>query len=126
LYVGCNYLSSADKGPPKFFCEPCEKGFQTQSDYDTHVKKHANCEEPGCKFRGSQAALQVHHLRVHNERIRDLLQNINTPEGLAKYREERRKNYPTKENVAKKVIYLSTLLIYVRKRNYEKRENEAN
>jgi len=90
------------KGPPKFFCEPCEKGFQTQLDYSKHCEKHLPCEELGCDFKASRSGLQIHHLRVHNLRIRDLLKTIDTPEGLERYKEERRKNFPTKANIEKK------------------------
>jgi len=100
------------KGPPKFFCEPCEKSFQSQDDYSKHLQKHMPCEEPGCKFMGSVSGLQVHHVRVHNERLRDLLKNIDTPEGLAKYREERKKKI-----ILQRKIYLKRKMIYKRKEN---------
>ncbi|KAG9349528.1 hypothetical protein JZ751_027973 [Albula glossodonta] len=57
-----------------------KRGFKDQGKYDEHVSQHVKNHAPGVK------------------RIK-----LDTPEEIAKWREERRKNYPTVSNVAKKI-----------------------
>jgi hypothetical protein len=47
--------------------------------------------------------IQRHKIDVHNPRVKKLMMSLQTPEDIAKYREQRRKNFPTKENKEKKV-----------------------
>src|SRR4051812_36847328 len=42
--------------------------------------------------------------KVHHPRVSKLMKRLETPEEIQKWREERRKNFPTKENIQKKVF----------------------
>lgn len=77
--------------PKKFHCEPCEKSFKTQELYEMHLTSHVACSHDGCSYSASKGALKMHELlHVHN-----MFAKLSTPEEIAKYREERKKRFPS-------------------------------
>jgi hypothetical protein len=85
--------------PPAFFCAPCSKGFKTQAMFDMHVEDHEECSHPGCKFSACSGVMKEHRL-IHTPRVQKWM-NM-TPEEIQQWREERRRNFPTEENVKRK------------------------
>ena len=86
----------------KFRCEVCDKDYNNETFYQKHVQGHTNCDTQGCTFVGSKSAVLVHQLRVHNPRYSEAFKLLESPEGLSKYLEQRKKNFPTKDNVKRK------------------------
>ncbi|XP_013204739.1 nuclear fragile X mental retardation-interacting protein 1 [Microtus ochrogaster] len=62
-----------------FFCDTCDRGFKNQEKYDIHMSEHTKMHAPGMR------------------KIK-----LDTPEEIARWREERRKNYPTLANIERK------------------------
>jgi len=103
------------KSPGKIFtCKPCQKEFFIESQYLAHCKTHVPCNKPGCEFIGTQKVVLAHYHSTHGQYSGIGLKTITVegqrftvlcgtdPEDVAKWREARRKNYPTKANVEKR------------------------
>jgi hypothetical protein len=86
-------------GAALFSCEPCEKDFKQKKFYDAHMKQHLPCPYEGCNFTAVRGVLKMHEI-MH---MKNMLAKLETPEEVERYRAERRKRYPTLENIRKKV-----------------------
>ncbi|XP_031558959.1 nuclear fragile X mental retardation-interacting protein 1-like isoform X2 [Actinia tenebrosa] len=82
-----------EKSAQEYSCDVCERVFNTKQILDAHLATHVECEQEGCTFKASR--------KNHAEgRMRIVLE---TPEQIEKWKEERRKKYPTVANVEKKL-----------------------
>jgi hypothetical protein len=82
---------------PAFACDPCSKGFRTAELLQAHVEDHETC--PQCPFSACAALVKEHRL-LHTPRVQALIHM--TAEEVTAWREERRRNWPTEENVRRK------------------------
>ncbi|XP_049611800.1 FMR1-interacting protein NUFIP1 [Syngnathus scovelli] len=91
-----------NKKEPEYmhFCDPCDKGFKTQEKYEEHVAQHIKCSVPDCSFMAHEKIVSFHWKNTHAPGMKRI--KLDTPEEIAKWREERRKNYPTLKNIEKK------------------------
>eukprot|EP00731_Ephydatia_muelleri_P030293 Em0021g816a len=92
--------TSQDVNPPStqeadFNC--CGKTYKTSSAYQSHLCTHKKCDV--CEYTGSGKALKDHALLEHY--IPDELK-FDSPEEIQKWKEARKRNYPTATHVAKK------------------------
>lgn len=82
------------------YCKFCREGFCSENELFQHRKNHERCPYDGCKFNASGKVVADHISRVHmktNSLVK--VQDLTTPEQIEKWREERRKRYPTTANV---------------------------
>lgn len=82
------------------YCKFCREGFVGTSELIQHRKAHERCPYDNCKFNASEKVVAEHIQRVHmksNTLVK--IQDLTTPEQIEKWREERRKRYPTTANV---------------------------
>ncbi|XP_056411395.1 FMR1-interacting protein NUFIP1 isoform X2 [Hyla sarda] len=84
-----------------YFCDPCDRGFKNQEKYEEHVSQHVKCQEEDCNFRAHEKLVQFHWRNMHGPGAKRI--KLDTPDEINKWREERRKNYPTLQNVSKKI-----------------------
>ncbi|KAJ1490400.1 hypothetical protein T484DRAFT_1884314, partial [Baffinella frigidus] len=107
LFGGVKEVQKASAEPKTFSCEPCEKDFQQQSQYDAHMATHVTCSHPGCSFTASGRVVKEHAQEEHineaekAERKR-MFSSIETPEEIEKWKEARRRNWPSAANAARK------------------------
>lgn len=78
------------------FCTYCNEGFATQIDFQAHRRSHQKCPYDECKFNANELAVSEHIQKVH---IGTKIKDLTSPEDIEKWREERRKRYPTAANV---------------------------
>jgi hypothetical protein len=76
-----------------FYCDACEKGFNSHSAFTTHRSSHVSCSFSGCKFVGSRRVVADHVSCFHKNRTSQ------SSEEVAAYIEARKKRYPTDANV---------------------------
>ncbi|ETV90153.1 hypothetical protein H310_15013 [Aphanomyces invadans] len=106
--------ASAASRPSEWQCEPCEKHFAMKSQYDAHMLTHEQCWAPGCDFSASKRVVTSHYQVMHGQYAGSGLKEIevegqkfqvlvgNSPEEITKWREERRKKWPSESNVKRK------------------------
>lgn len=87
----------------KFFCKPCEAEFDTSADYKSHKSQHVQCEIDECYFRGHPDFMDTHIVQKHATGLYDQLKKLTTPEEIAQWRADRKKNYPTVASVEQKL-----------------------
>ncbi|XP_061389832.1 FMR1-interacting protein NUFIP1 [Musca vetustissima] len=81
------------------YCEPCEMELASMEDLKHHRAQHEKCPVDGCQYRGHITVMDKHVTALHSSGLFDKFKKLNTPEEIAAWREERRKRYPTVENV---------------------------
>lgn len=66
------------------------------------MSEHRTCNLDGCTFTAHFKVIEKHVLMQHATGLYDKIRNLNTPEDIAKWVEERKRRYPNRENILKR------------------------
>lgn len=81
------------------WCNLCECNFKYPQQLQKHIDEHEKCWFDDCNFEGSSLLLHEHIEAKHQCVLFQRIAKIETDEDIEKWREERRKRYPTKANI---------------------------
>lgn len=84
-------------------CDVCDRHFSAVSEYQKHLKEHRTCGIDGCTFTAHGKIVDKHVEMQHSTGLYDKIRDISTPEDIARWIEERKRKYPSKENIAKRI-----------------------
>ncbi|XP_052896581.1 FMR1-interacting protein NUFIP1 [Anopheles moucheti] len=84
----------------KLWCEGCDVNCRSEEEYQQHITNHTPCSVPSCKFVGHPMIMKRHERQTHkDEKNAKDLPAAPSSEEIEQWKEERRKRYPTKQNV---------------------------
>lgn len=84
-------------------CDVCDRHFSTVRQYQKHLEEHRTCGIDGCTFTAHEKIVDKHIEMQHITGLYDKIRNISTPEDIAQWIEDRKRKYPTKDNVQKRI-----------------------
>ncbi|XP_061707180.1 FMR1-interacting protein NUFIP1 [Cydia pomonella] len=110
----------------EFWCETCDRGFRTPDILEKHKQQHQKCNIDGCQFIAHPKVITKHIQMQHASGLYKKIAKLQDPEEIRKWREERKKKYPTKENVEKAAAAIKEKIDRGEKMGLKNKRHEKN
>ncbi|KAL6258607.1 hypothetical protein P5V15_010561 [Pogonomyrmex californicus] len=81
------------------YCEVCDRDFPSEAILAEHKSAHMTCGIDGCTFSAHPLLVQKHISMQHRTGLYQRMKNLSTPEEIEKWIMERKKKYPTANNI---------------------------
>ncbi|CAH1396941.1 unnamed protein product [Nezara viridula] len=95
--------TSQNKPEGDYYCEVCDRSWMTPEELEVHISEHITCHFEGCFFKGAPKIVALHVKLQHDSGMFDKIVKSSNKEDIEKWREERRRKFPTLENIEKKI-----------------------
>ncbi|XP_015117203.1 nuclear fragile X mental retardation-interacting protein 1 [Diachasma alloeum] len=95
-----NYTSNEEDD--SYYCEICDRDFQTEKLLNDHKSTHRVCGIDGCTFSAHPKLVEKHITMQHCTGLYHRMKNMKTPEEIENWIAERKRKYPTKSNIEMK------------------------
>lgn len=90
-----------EKSEGDFYCDTCDRGWQTQEELIKHQSEHETCGRDGCTFQAHPKIVQKHIQLQHLTGLYKRITFSYDPEEIQKWIAERKRRFPTAENIEK-------------------------
>ncbi|XP_067007836.2 FMR1-interacting protein NUFIP1 isoform X2 [Anabrus simplex] len=88
----------------EFYCVTCDRQFKSAELLTIHEAEHETCGRDGCTFTAHPKVVAKHIEVQHNTGLYKKIGNLDTPEAIAQWIADRKKNFPTRENIERKKL----------------------
>ncbi|KFM57804.1 Nuclear fragile X mental retardation-interacting protein 1, partial [Stegodyphus mimosarum] len=85
-----------------FYCDTCDRAYALENELQSHLMEHTKCDSAGCCFEAHPKVVALHKKMQHDTGYADVINKLQDSEEIKKWREERRKRFPTAENIKKR------------------------
>ncbi|XP_035209776.1 nuclear fragile X mental retardation-interacting protein 1-like [Stegodyphus dumicola] len=85
-----------------FYCDTCDRAYALENELQSHLMEHTKCDFAGCCFEAHPKIVALHKKMQHDTGYADVINKLQDSEEIKKWREERRKRFPTAENIKKR------------------------
>ncbi|CAI9715374.1 fragile X mental retardation-interacting 1-like [Octopus vulgaris] len=85
-----------------FNCDICDRGFKTELIYKEHIDCHEKCPKENCNYFAVPKLVKIHIKMHHDTGLAKKIWNMESQEEIEKWIAERKRNFPTTANIAKK------------------------
>ncbi|GIX98104.1 nuclear fragile X mental retardation-interacting protein 1 [Caerostris extrusa] len=89
-------------GYQPFACDTCDRSFCTTDQLNLHLSEHIKCDKPNCQFTAHPKVVAIHQKLQHDTGYAEIINKLNDDEDAIKWREERKRRFPTAENIRKR------------------------
>ncbi|XP_044750738.1 nuclear fragile X mental retardation-interacting protein 1 [Coccinella septempunctata] len=83
-------------------CDSCDRSFPSETAYNKHMSEHRVCGLDGCTLSAHEKIIEKHIQMQHSTGIFNKMKDLNSPENIAKWIEERKLKFPSKENIKRR------------------------
>ena len=94
-------VSGAAQSNP-FYCRNCDRDCFSEDGLRAHVAEHETCGVDGCPYTAHPKLVLNHYKTQHVTGLAAKVWKIQTPEDIAKWREDRKRNFPTAARTAQR------------------------
>ncbi|KAL4219775.1 nuclear fragile X mental retardation protein interacting protein 1 [Mactra antiquata] len=91
----------------EFYCDICDRGYKDKDKYDLHVGQHVKCPKENCSYVAAEKLVTLHIKLQHKSGLAKKIWSLESKKDIEKWREERKTNFPTAANIAKKKAILA-------------------
>ncbi|XP_037080935.1 nuclear fragile X mental retardation-interacting protein 1-like [Pollicipes pollicipes] len=95
-------ILSSDRRARPFHCGSCDRSYGSQQQLDEHCREHVRCGLEGCPFTAHPRVVEKHVTMQHQTGLAKVIMSLNTPEAVARWREQRRANFCRPESAARR------------------------
>ncbi|KAF0314642.1 Nuclear fragile X mental retardation-interacting protein 1 [Amphibalanus amphitrite] len=95
-------ILASDRRARPFHCGSCDRSYGTQQQLDEHCREHVRCGLEDCPFTAHPRVVEKHVTMQHQTGLAKVIMALNTPEAIARWREQRRANFCRPESAARR------------------------
>ncbi|XP_063229768.1 uncharacterized protein LOC134534948 [Bacillus rossius redtenbacheri] len=96
------FIGSHPEEARAHYCETCDRDLKDAERLALHLAEHTVCGRDGCTFQAHPKVVDNHVRMQHRTGLYRRICVADSPEDIAKWIQERKNRFPTKENIARR------------------------